>query len=343
MEKLPICKIEVVSPMFSYGNKQLEPRPTELKGLIRNTYRIANPYLGLSELYKNEMGLFGGQIKEKDDILIKSSPLRIQILEGKSKLKTNRQKLRLHHDEEYWKDGRKLENKLCDMYELGTVFDVNLLLNLNVDFSSISFIEHALPIQWYENLIYLALLIGGIGKRSRRGRGSMTVEHLKNIEEPILARTIVDLLNKVSGHQNYILLSSGNIKLTDEKQADANRPYIKEICFGKILKNPTAENVNSYLESVDIASHYIKGKDGSRNIFRWPYATGFISPRFASSVIVSLAQIKDGIIPIYTLLHAVDIQCKIKNSPQKKIYFKNVLHEQCDFIKMIEKEREKYE
>lgn len=324
-EKIPIDRIKVISPMFSYGNGQLEPRSTELKGLIRNTYRISNPELDVQTLYKQEVNLFGGQLKEDREVTIKASPLRIQMLEQTTGSDIDKLKLRLHHKQEWLENGKWQKNYPYPMYNTGKLFEVNLSINYNSsDFSTILVLRDKKPLQWYTDLFNLSLILGGIGKRSRRGRGCMTTAELLNISKNDLPSYVVNLLNNVCGKEIYtvcdkrVTLKSSAIKVN-------NRPYIKEIRFGNTLIQATRQDVNEYLKKVDQASHEIEDKYGNYK------ATGFAKGenRFASSAIVSLAEIKEGIVPVYTLLHAV-----CKNGKFNRYH--NAAEEQYAFVDIIE-------
>lgn len=316
-----IHNVKVISPMFSYGNRLLEPRPTELKGLLRNTYRITNPNLDIKTLYEREVELFGGQLENNGEIVVKASPLCIEMSEQTKGSNISKQKLRLHHEETRFENGREQKNYPLDMYDIGKIFTLRLSIHFGYNnFSSIPFLKDKDPIQWYEDLLSLSLLISGIGKRSRRGRGCMTTDDLPQISYEELSKKTAELLNNICGSPVYSE-HEGKVILANSKGNDNNRPYIKEIRFGQPLQKITKDSVNAYLKKVDQASHNIK------NTFTDPYATGFVRPkRFASSVVVSLAEIEDEIVPVYTLLHAV---CKDKT-------FKNAEVEQNAFIDNIE-------
>lgn len=318
---LNIHSIKVISPMFSYGNRFLEPRPTELKGLLRNTYRVANPKLDMKVLYQREVELFGGQLENNREITVKSSPLRIKMSDQTRNSNVSKQKLRLHHEEKWVENGREQKNYPLDMYDIGKIFTLKLSIHFGYNnFSSIPFLKDKDSIQWYEDLFRLSLLIGGIGKRSRRGRGCMTTDDLLKISYEELSKKTAELLNNICGSPVYSA-HEGKVVLASSKGNDNNRPYIKEIRFGQLLQEITKDSVKAYLKKVDQASHDI------RDIISKPYVTGFVGPkRFASSVVVSLAEIKDGIVPVYTLLNAV---CK-------GFIFKDTEKEQNDFIHSIE-------
>lgn len=318
---LSIHSVKVISPMFSYGKYSLEPRPTELKGLLRNTYRIANPKLDAKTLYQREVELFGGQLEINKEIAVKASPLRIEISEQTKNSNVSKQKLRLHREEKWFENRREQKNYPFNIYDIGKIFTLKLSIHFGChDFSSIPFLKDKESIQWYEDLFHLSLLIGGIGKRSRRGRGCMTTDDLPKILNDDMPKNVAELLNNICGSTVYRAHAEKVILVSSEGN-DNSRPYIKEIRFGQPLQEITKDSVNAYLKKVDQASHDI------RDIISKPYVTGFVRPkRFASSVVVSLAEIEDGIVPVYTLLNAVS----------KGIVFKDAEREQNAFIDNIE-------
>jgi|GEM_PF-2567247 len=339
MEQIKIEGLKVISPMFSYGLRhRLEARPTELKGLLRNTFRISNPKLHLDELYKLEVELFGGQLEESGTVVVKASPLRIQMSEQKVNSDKSVQRLRLHRD----KDGN---NPSFSMFKIDSKFNLKLSVNYqNVDFDKIPFIKTKDElIQWYTDLFHLSLIIGGIGKRSRRGRGCMTTDDLMKISVNKLPGKVAELLNSMSKDKPYIAYEKSvklqipkentNIKDNQNNQVVENRPYITEIRFGHQLKDITNGGIEQYLKKVDNASHEIKIR------YKKSYAIGFVESgnRFASSVIVSLVEIKDGIIPVYTFLNTV---CKYKDEQMKKgIKYHEADEEKNAFINLIEEGR----
>ena len=322
MNKVVSIPCTVISPMFSYGNGRLEPRETEVKGLLRNTYRIANPALDLKTLYQREMMLFGGQVLEKSgEITTKASPLRIRMLEIEQKLGVGKQRLRLRIDEDIFYDSKGKEQKNFKKfhYEKGKLFDIELAVNsIFANFASIPYLKGEDPVTWYTELFYLSLVLGGIGKRSRRGRGCMSADALKQKSINELPEWVAGHLNKVCGESAYIIKGNG-VKLLNSFDKDHDRPFIREVRFGK-LQNTAG--VNEYLKKVDTASHEIKGS------FHRPNATGFVQGkyRFASSLVVSLTEVKEGIVPVYTLL----------NAASNTVKFYEQYKEQQEFIKMIE-------
>ncbi|MEG6571736.1 RAMP superfamily CRISPR-associated protein [[Clostridium] cellulosi] len=296
MTEIPIKTLKVISPMFSHGNNdKLEPRPTELKGLLRNTYRIANPYFDSKTLYQHEVERFGGQLKENGEELAKPSPLRIQILD----LDSNKESW---YEEKFLLFHKKSPKRLC--YKFGKVFNVKFE-------TTYSYLK-----QWYEDLINLALLIGGIGKRTRRGRGCMTTDELSKISYEDLPEYTVKLLNNVCEKKAYVVNGERDIILqnpSDNDKPDNDRPYIKKIHFGSPLLKKTKDCVKEYLKKVDFASHNTKLD------FRNSYVLGDVDNgfHFASSVIVSLAEVNEGIVPVYTFLNFVPSK-KFENKPKNQ-------------------------
>lgn len=309
-------EVRVISPMYSYGaDKHLEPRPTELKGLLRNTYRIANPYLDVNSLYKYEVAFFGGQLKVNGESIAKASPMQIYMTEKEKSSDINKIQLLFH----------RKKSPDPEAYDYGKIFRLKLLINDKPDeLISISFLENRDVKQWYTDLFNLSLLIGGIGKRTRRGRGCMTTDELSKISSKDLLQKVTELLNSVCGYDVYNF-SKDTVKLAHtEKDTDKQRPYIREIFCGELLlKNK--KSVEQYLRKIDWASHYMADKYGNNR------ATGYcMNGRFASSVIVSLAETKEGIVPVYTILNA---RYKFENKDEQ-----DIKNEQYEFINIVENE-----
>ncbi|GGE35355.1 hypothetical protein GCM10011391_12600 [Pullulanibacillus camelliae] len=305
------CK--VISPMFSYGNgkgiKKLEPRPTELKGLLRYVYRIASVESDTEKLYKWETALFGGQTSgATEKAKIKASPLRLQFQENKSRRCKGKQSLRRHVDK------NTNGNGCMPCYLPGMMFDITLSMLPRTEYKPITsgMPEKKNLMSWYQDLFLLSMVIGGIGRRTRRARGCMTTQMLKEISRKELSEWITQRLNIICGCEAY---------QTQEDIVDAslspnqitNRPVIEQIRIGRPISN-----VDDYLMKIDNAAHK------TRAIKRDKYATGFtkqkqkqkqngkpkhrskcLPNRLASPAIVSLVEIKEGLFPVYTLVKAI--------------------------------------
>lgn len=109
---------------------------------------------------------------------------------------------------------------------------------------------------------------------------------------------------------------------------ELNRPVVQKIWIGGKISA-----VENWLKAVDYASHDVKY---SRYKQKKPFATGMASPRFASSVLVSLVKLNDGIYPIYTYVKPV----RGTYNKEKRMMEYNSLDEDFsernDFVKRIE-------
>lgn len=285
----------VISSMFSYGASRCEPRPTELKGLMRYIYRVASQNMRGSALYARESAAFGGKVDDgRLESTLRPSPICLQM---KCKKKDCEKQLLMLHDNKDPKikhpDGKKVQNypKLC--YQPESVFDVRITMRPNLP-------EGSLPCEFYKNIFLLSMVLGGIGKRSRRGRGCMTTGELEQILREDLPSRIRDWLNEINlanGGNNAYRINGGNdviFATSTENMSEIHRPVIEEIRIGKNFAD-----IRCFLKNVDEASHVIESGYMKR-------AIGFVKRgRFASSVIVSVTKIRDGYFPVYTFVKPI--------------------------------------
>lgn len=283
MEKL-MMDCEIITPLFSSGidPKKAELRTSELKALMRYVYRIASNTLETKELYKEEARLFG-------DAENHASPIRLQLV-GKNLEPDKNVPLLLH---------KGFPKSKC--FPVGRTFSIVLRKFLNKGES----------LQFYQNLIILSLILCGLGKRSRRGRGCSVVdagESVPHLTRETLLPWIADQLNlineqtTVTDHETYIF-DNHKIKVHPKAYknwSEHNRPVIEEIRVGKPI-----DDIKDFLTRVDLASHKIKKKYASREkLFATGYADG--RGRFASSLIISVTRTSDEkLFPVYTFVKAV--------------------------------------
>lgn len=163
----------IISSLFSYGadTKKPELRATEIKALMRHTFRIASCIEDCT-LYKEESILFGNTDG--------ASPIAVQL---KSR-KVLREKVQLMLHANKINEPRLNPAKAC--YKSSSTFDIILRAKPDV--------EKEIFQKWC-NILQLSLILGGIGQRSRRGRGSIILnQHLP--------RNKKDLINSVLNHLN---------------------------------------------------------------------------------------------------------------------------------------------
>ncbi|MFD7522663.1 hypothetical protein [Paenibacillus chitinolyticus] len=274
---------ELITPMFSSGmdTKKAELRASELKALMRYVYRISNQTLDTQKLYEEEARLFGDAEKH-------ASPIRLQLVAGE--LKTERKLLLLHP-----KAGHK---PISECYpEKGTY---SIVLR--------KFLNKGEGMSFYRNLILLSFILGGMGKRSRRGRGCSAVVNAGESAPDLTREALLpwmteqlNLLNATSASPAYVL-EKDIIRFHPnryENWSRYNRPVIEKIRLGKPINN-----VNKFLLEVDLASHKIKLSPPKNNLFATGYA--YKGSKFASSLLISVTRTSKGeLLPVYTFVKAV--------------------------------------
>ena len=246
MVKKVTFECEVITPMFIAGADRRKPelRPSEFKGMMRFWWRAAKA-MDYRKLKEEEAKIFGG-IGEK---------------EGKSKIL-----IRF-----FWKQEEKgnfkpiyYKNFKLQAYAPSSSFYATFMSNSNE------------IIELSKNLFLLAVTLGGFGKRSRRGFGSVRIIKVNDEEMnfPNL-KLILEVLNKIKNKIENCYVIKKN-KITNSKKINfAPYPWIKEIEIGK-----SSEDAESILKKINQASH--KYKDPSLGNFH---------PRMASPVYVSIIKI----------------------------------------------------
>jgi len=250
-------EVEVVTPLFLGGAdpKKAELRAPSIKGALRFWWRAIHPNLSIIELKKQESRIFGDAGEES----------------GKSKIQV------------------KINNSL-DYYQKNKE---NPVPHKQAKFSFPCFVageKFSLSIYGDKQIFDLFkffLVVGGIGKRSRRGFGSLLINKIdgKEYSQPSSMEKIFALLQNISG--NSFNFDNAQIKRIDKPIA--NYGYIKTIEVGK-----TSSNSMSILKKIGQSSH-------DNNSDYTGYAKG--RERFASPVYVSVIKNSDGFKSIITTLN----------------------------------------
>lgn len=161
-------------------------------------------------------------------------------------------------------------------------------------------------------LFHLVAVLGGIGKRSRRGMGAFLIEQAERngqILESLYPRNIdqlFTLINTLSSHFNR----QGE-KIIGVFPENPAYPYIKEVAWGKPKQD--------ILTRISKTTHEIK----QQNVSEYEVSLGHASRgRFASPIYVSVVE---GNIPVITTLSAApgrgseNINVAMQNSFKNKI------------------------
>lgn len=137
----------------------------------------------------------------------------------------------------------------------------------------------------FKTIYELSMLLGGFGKRSRRGFGSVHCKSWNSIKKDELIQFI---LNKLNSIQNDFYIKDKDMKIFRRSLPKANYPFIKEIALGKPEKDSFG-----LLKKIGQASHDYRDN-----------ALGSGQPRMASPIYVSVAKIGNEYIPIITTLNS---------------------------------------
>ncbi len=236
---------ETITPMFMAGADGITPelRAPSIKGALRFWWRAMNGHLSLENMKKVEGEIFGSTEKR--------SKVIIRVIQ---KLKESSFKPLLPHKPDSFKSN-----------------GFNEKLQFEIKFSLTSS-EH-FTLEQLKSLFILTVTLGGFGKRSRRGMGSVKIlntENLPKTKEDIL--TMIKIINpKFSYNSN------------------AEYPIIKNIEIGKNPKSPS---------NIGQATHETMGQDPTD----YKASLGGGSPRFASPIYISI--LGNGL-PVITTLQTV--------------------------------------
>lgn len=290
--------------MFMAGadGKTPELRPPSIKGMMRFWWRAMHGHLSIEELRKKEGELFGSSDEKigrskfalsvqrttetDDDFIIEEYPLphhtgnnSCKYLDKKPSCKKN-DRCSKHFPSKAIASDKTFECiirvKSGDIARVQTIFEVSIIL-------------------------------GGLGKRSRRGFGSIKILNINGVEYKFdySPDKISGLLNSVinGGNEGF---ESKNGKIEKKNPAKAAYPYIEEIEIGKTY----ATSWKDLVKKIGKASHDFDC-----------YHTGFINPyRFASPIYVSIIKDNgDQYLPIITTLNcAFKESVDLPNAEKKK-------------------------
>jgi CRISPR-associated protein Cmr1 len=274
------CK--VITPLILNGALGKDPdlRPPAIKASMRYWWRALHGHLSIKNL---------DDLRVKENEIFGSTEKRSSIL------------IKVFHptEEEIYTTTKLLPHK--------NNFESNSIgrgVKFKVRLSIVA--ENTIPIDKLKNLFLITTIIGGLGKRGRRGFGALLVTKIDNnpYETPVNIKNLFDIIDNIV--PNYYQIENEIIiaHKYNNPQYKVEYPVICKIQIGKIAK--TVKDISSATH--DIKSNY---KDYGTSI-------GSGSPRLASPIYVSMIA---GNIPIITTLTLkpkqgrvnVDIQNKLKD------------------------------
>jgi len=299
------CKI--ITPMFLAGADGATPeiRPQSIKGALRFWWRALNGHFPIEELRKKEADIFGGTDEKvgRSKVIIKTShPV---------------------HDGKFYPD--MLPHKENPRHRNPQkAFNPQTPQSFVVKFS-LSSIKHNFDLEKLKALFTLTCLLGGLGKRSRRGFGSFLITKIKkndqsdfqSFEMSTTPEKTLQLIHKFNTDYE-INKSNNNIQLvkpsSSDRKYEIEYPYIEEI---KIGSKPYS-SYSDLVKQIGISSHDNQDK-----------SNGYATPRFASPTYVSALKRDDQYFPIITSLQYAppSSEKKFQDSHCKKTSFiKDILN-----------------
>lgn len=303
-------RCRLITPMFSFGayRESAELRTSELKGAMRYTYRIACPS-DTKTLAKEEAELFGFGAGNLDG---HASPIRLLIQGNKS---TEQECLLLH------KNCKKLSCFLNGVIKVRVCLNQNLLKKDNK-------VHSRIDLEWYGDLIKLSLLLCGMGRRSRKGRGCFDVDDLTFENKEQIQKWLCGTLNKVASafsQEGLVEVYQMNgEEIVSAIQCSETRPVIQRILIGRRLDK---WGIGGYLCSVDKACHALKKGDLK---LQKKEITG-TAGKLASPLLIRIVKAMDGYYPLYIF---------VKGVFREKIVDKDGFQRK-KFIDKLEKDRKK--
>ena len=224
--------LEVITPMFSYGNNQNQPefRLTELKSLMRTTFREVYKFKDLDDMKTKEGELFGS--------LENKSPIVFRVVNKVKNSDVIYQYLCLHRE-----DRPKVR---CINYY--TKVEVELL------------VKDRENINTYIDILILTSILGGIGKRSRKGLGSFKINEIiyddKKDFSNLLNCSLEETLMRIKEHNSFkyqirdFSYNKGEF-IFSEGESDMKYPYLKKIHIYKLGD----EEFTEFLKKVSKITH----------------------------------------------------------------------------------------
>ncbi len=268
---------EVITPMFLAGADSTTPelRPASIKGALRFWWRAMNGHLPTDEMRKLEGEIFGSTEKRSNVILL---PINI-IKEVLTKISNTP-----HHKKEYCKIHCEpslppKKNKCSKSIQRDAKY---YIFELTIKYNNTKITKQDLI-----DILKVAFLFGGVGKRVRRGFGSI-------------------LIRKIDGDKSFESLEEIKSFLDSKKEVNgsSNFAYFKSIEIGKAFNSDF-----EVLEAIGLASHNHSSK--------WlGYVGG--AKRFASPIYVSV--IKDEnckYYPVITTLNTIPEKTIVTKDNQK--------------------------
>lgn len=263
------------------GMKKPEFRLTEIKASMRFWWRALNYYKNKEEMKINEDKIFGNADKIK-------SPITLRLLNNINEF-TGGAVAKKGHIVKISKE----RISCIKRFEPGKQVDIELsLYKRRID----KLIYTDKKLDYYSNLLEISLILGGIGKRSRRGCGVFYLIENENggFNYKALYENIKNNMKNLNVDQYY---SSND---------DEEKQYLTIIRWDnyKGLDYPYIEEINLSKKTIDVSEFYQKIKQAidrcrNENVF-YKYGDNY---RLACPTYVTCYGCNDNLYPIIVKLH----------------------------------------
>ncbi len=306
---------EVVTPMFLAGADGSTPelRAPSIKGALRFWWRALNGDKDIKELRKQEAEIFGGTDEKvgRSKVIIQSSHYKIEPLPEKPlPHHTGDRNCPACNNDNVCKKGFPNES-----IPISYKFDIKLSLSQEILLSD----SQKFDLDKLESIFILACLLGGLGRRSRRGFGSVKIIK-KNSSLFSMPESIKDIIPHIAkfnpDYQIDPISSLSKIILIKPAFPERQYPYIESIQIGETVY----PDYESLLLKIGEATHDFKNKND--------HSLGYAEKgdRLASPVYVSV--LKKGLKDyraIITTLHMATKDNKFEVNPFKQDGFKKAI------------------
>ncbi len=285
---------EVITPMFLAGADGTTPelRPASIKGALRFWWRAMNGHLPTDEMRKLEGEIFGSTEKRSNIIIKESKPSADY---SPLKYDGNSSSFMLPHKPKP-KDKEKDLRSVNKAFLQKSTFQIEFIMtgSISVKYANS---DYTFTIDSLKNLFILTSILGGLGKRSRKGFGSFTITKINN-----QAYTQEQKIENILPCMNFLVVK--NSANEDKFKIDSSRilpnsrssykdlgefPYVTEIQIGTQVKT---------VSEIGNSTHKVMSSDA----YLYKSTVGAGNPRFASPIYISI--LKDNL-PIITTLKTV--------------------------------------
>lgn len=234
-------RCRVLTPLFMAGADSMTPelRAPSLKGAMRFWWRAVQAEGDLERLKITEAGIFGGACEDEG-----KSSFRIRIT-GAGPLRTSSYQLLPHHSGDGNCFCAASRGGRCDKGMRRRAISPGQKFNISLFYDRL---HPAFPPERLRALFTLTSILGGLGKRSRRGFGSFEINSVDGdgLEREISLEYIGKLLDVLAPGKYRVKKSS----IVLDGACGGQYPFIREIAVGRPYGSAEA-----LLKTIGRASH----------------------------------------------------------------------------------------